>query len=150
MEGGDVEFVEALQSNEVRSRLDPRSGKRVLMQPESFWRDHEIRRKASGASVADYCEANELARSTFQRWVSRLAGRGARGPGVSRDLARQMAPAAGFAPMPIHSPVLSTSAKVARSAPIEIDGAGGMTVRLYDEAAHRAIELILSRLREAR
>jgi hypothetical protein len=62
MEGEHVEIVEALRSNEVRSRVDPRSGNRVLMQTESFWRDHEIRRKTSGMSLTECCDANDFAR----------------------------------------------------------------------------------------
>jgi len=78
MEDADIGMADATKPSGLRSRLDPRSGKYVLMQPESFWRDHETRRRANGASVADYCDANGLARSTFQRWVSRLAGGSAR------------------------------------------------------------------------
>ncbi len=76
MEDADIGMADATKPSGLRRRLDPRSGKYVLMQPESFWRDHEARRKADGASIPDYCEANGLARATFQRWVS--AARGSR------------------------------------------------------------------------
>lgn len=150
MEGADIGMADATKPSGVRSRLDPRSGKQILMQPESFWRDHETRRRASGASVAEYCEATGLARSTFQRWVSRLAGGSARRSRQAARAAQEKAPAAGFLSMPIRSPAATPALKAARGAQIEIEAGDGTTVRLYDEAARSAIELVLSRLRGSR
>ncbi len=150
MEDADIGMADATKPSGLRRRLDPRSGKYVLMQPESFWRDHETRRRADGASVADYCEANGLARSTFQRWVSRLAGGSARRVCRSVGTAQEKAPAAGFLSMPIRSPAATPEPQASRSAQIEIDAGDGATVRLYDEAARSAIALVLSRLRGSR
>ena len=60
------------------------------------------------------------------------------------------APAAGFLSMPIRSAAATPAPQASRSAQIEIDAGDGATVRLYDEAARSAIELVLSRLRGSR
>src|SRR6516162_5750133 len=59
--------------------------------PEPFWRDLIDRWKASGQSVAAFCNAQRVSEATFYAWRKRLATRG-------RDTA---APAPTFAPVRI-------------------------------------------------
>ena len=94
---------------------------------------------------------NGLALATFRRWNARLEGRDTR---KSRATGRKPVslPAqaqqqtAGFLSMPIRAPSSPLMQVGARTAPIEIDAGGGLTVRLYDEAARSALDAVLSRL----
>ena len=148
MEGMGFESAKTTDTGAVRSRLDPRTGKQVLILGESFWRDHEARRKAAGTSLVDYCATNQLAVSTFRRWVARFEGRLAPGPRRAPGRDEPKGQSAAFLSMPIRAaaPTVQSSSDPARVSPIEIDAAG-VTVRLYDEAARHVIESLLSRLR---
>lgn len=114
----------------------------ALSHPRSFWQEHERRRAASGLSIAQYCEQHGLACSTLRRWSAQLRGRGA-GPRQkrSRETKSPTSPAA-FLSVPI-VPVQNDSGGGARDAlpPIEVLTRNGARVRLFGQAAERAMIL---------
>ena len=70
-DGGVIEPITPMaEAAGVRTRLDPRSGKQVALQPASFWREHDERRRALGQSIAQYCETHVSVPASH---VSRIA-----------------------------------------------------------------------------
>ena len=73
----------AAATREPRSRIDHRTGKRVLVYDASFWQMHVAERRRLGQSVHTYCTAQGLALSTFRPLGA--------APGGPRELARACA-----------------------------------------------------------
>lgn len=124
----------------VKTRLDPRTGKQVAMQPASFWREHDERRLGRGQSITQYSEEQGLALSTFRRWSSRFAGeRSAAGPVMaSGDSA--------FLSVPIRTSESGLTAAALPVAAIEVQMRSGVRVSLRGAPADRAIEAVMAEL----
>jgi hypothetical protein len=119
---------------ETRSRLDHRTGKRVLIHDASFWRMHVEEQARLGKSVHAYCTERGLALSTFRRWAQQLEGRkesSAPGQGEAK---------LGFLEMPIGPP------HEAALSPIEVSLGPAVRIRLQGEAAVRVLGLVLARI----
>ena len=120
-----------------RKRIDPRTGKVMLLHDAAFWREHEARRQDAGQSINQYCKARGLALSTFRRWSTRF--RAEKAGAVSTGSAKQ--PGAAFLKVPIHrSTPLHTPARV------EVVLGAQLGVKLEGEAATRVIALVMRRL----
>lgn len=149
VEGTEVEAI-ASAGPLPRTRLDPRTGKQMLVQPASFWLDHEKRRKASGQSIREYCEEHGLALSTFRRWSARAAGRNRVKKSGRIEGLTVPSPAAAFLSVPIRAPSGGEGASAVPTAQIEVQTRSGMRVCLYGQAADRAIEAVVAELSASR
>jgi hypothetical protein len=136
-------------SGTVKTRIDPRTGKQIELRPESFWRDHEERRRSRGQSVSQYCEQEGLALSTFRRWSSRL-GRPSRTRRSEPRGGAAVLAQAGFLSVPIRGPSDVEAVGAIAAASIEVQVRSGMTVRLYGPAADRAIDAVMAGLTGSR
>ncbi|MBP6727190.1 MAG: hypothetical protein KA132_08290 [Thauera sp.] len=145
-DGGVIEPITPIaEAAGVRTRLDPRSGKQVALQPASFWREHDERRRALGQSIAQYCETHGLALSTFRRWSSRFAGQAHSAPrGV--EAAGPSVGDAGFLSVPIRPSDSGHSAAARPVAAIEVQMPSGLKVWLHGPAADRAMEAVMAGL----
>lgn len=135
---------------QARTRLDPRSGKQISLQPESFWRDHEGRREAAGQPIPQYCEEQGLALSTYRRWRARLSGQVRRRTRQQKEPLREASSQASFLSVPIHAPSGACDPRALPIAEIEVELRGGVKLRLHGEAARRAIDVVLGELAGAR
>lgn len=140
-----TQTTEMAGSAATRTRLDPRSGKQVALQPASFWREHDERRRALGQSIAQYCETHGLALSTFRRWSSRFAGQAHSAPrGV--EAAGPSVGDAGFLSVPIRPSDSGHSAAARPVAAIEVQMPSGLKVWLHGPAADQAMEAVMAGL----
>lgn len=153
IEAGDKEFegeeieVTASAPRLPRTRLDPRTGKQMMLQPASFWRDHDERRKASGQSVRQYCEEHGLALSTFRRWSGRVAGRKrVEKPRQGEGKQAVQSTQTGFLSVPIRAASGCEAASGGSTTQIEVHTPSGMKVRLYGRAVDRAIDAVMAEL----
>ncbi len=135
---------------QARTRLDPRSGKQISLQPESFWRDHEERREASGQPIPQYCEEQGLALSTYRRWRARLSGQVPSRTRRQKRALREPSSPANFLSVPIHAPSAAVDPRSLPISEIEVELRGGVKLRLHGEAARRAIDVVLGELAGAR
>jgi hypothetical protein len=125
-------------SCETRSRIDHRSGKRVFLHGESFWRPHVEERARLGQSVSAYCRERGLALSTFRRWAQQLEGR-KRVPARGRSQAK-----VAFLEVPI-----KRARKEAALSPIEVSLGEAVRIRIEGEAAARVLRLVLESVERA-
>lgn len=134
-----------------RRRIDWRTGRETLWHPRSFWEEHERRRAASGLSIAQYCEQHGLACSTLRRWSAQLQGRGARSRYKRTREAKAPTSPAAFLSVPI-VPTQNELAENAHDARcrIEVLTRSGTRVRLFDEAAERALQVVMAELAGSR
>jgi len=112
-------------------RVDWRTGTAMVERGDAFWQEHERQRLESGMSVRQYCQAHELALSTYRHRVSgRRRGLNAAAP--STTTAKK--PTAFVALTPLSA--LKTVEMAASSLEISL---GGMTLRLQGKAAERVL-----------
>jgi hypothetical protein len=116
------------------TRIDWRTGRPVQVMGAAFWEEHARRRIEQGLSVAAYCEANGLAKSTFRRYAS--AGR----TGVPGSQAHAQAGAQPSRFMPIGG-----SAAPAEAMAVEVETGEGLKLRLVGAAAERLVQHVLAR-----
>jgi len=135
---------------QARTRVDPRSGKQISLQPESFWREHEGRREAAGQPIPQYCEEQGLALSTYRRWRARLSGQAPRRMRRQKQPLREPSSQANFLSVPIHAPPGVCDPRAMPIAEIEVELRGGVKLRLHGEAARRAIDVVMGELAGAR
>ena len=121
----------------VRSRMDPRTGKRMYIHDAAFWQERVEERARLGESVRAYCAARGLAMNTFRRWVCRLRK-------DSKPAARTQMNKT-FIEVPIAKAAQASGAGCA----IEVRLGRGVRVKLEGEAALRALGLVLGRLEQA-
>ena len=135
---------------QARTRLDPRSGKQISRQPESFWRDHEGRREASGQPIPQYCEEQGLALSTYRRWRARLSGQVPSRTRRQKRPLRESSSQANFLSVPIHPSSAAVDPRALPIAEIEVELRSGVKLRLHGEATRRAIDVVIGELAGAR
>jgi len=124
----------AAATREPRSRIDHRTGKRVLVYDASFWQMHVAERRRLGQSVHTYCTAQGLALSTFRRWAQRLEDR-ASSPGRAPGEAK-----VAFLKVPIgHS-----RREAAADSAIEVCLGSGVRVTLAGVAAQQLLGALLA------
>jgi len=58
------------QQLQRHARIDWRTGRPMLVRDAGFWKAHAARRIEQALSMAAYCDANGLAKSTFRRRAS--------------------------------------------------------------------------------
>lgn len=121
-------------------RIDWRTGKRMMARDDAFWQQHEARRREQGLSIAQYCEANGLALSTFRHRVGRLVRAETGAEPASRAKAKSADAAGHFIALPHGAPPSSGSTE------IEVRLPGTMTVRLQGAAAQQVLDRILAQL----
>ena len=127
----------------AKHRVDWRTGKTMVERGEAFWREHERLRLESGMSVPQYCQAHELALSTYRHRVSgrRRGGNAAATTGTTATAKQRISFVALNAPA---APRPTTMvAQRAESLEISLDG---MTLRLCGNAAERVVDRVLARL----
>jgi hypothetical protein len=104
------------------------ANKRRDLAKERRWRDRLKRHAASGLSVREFCGREELAESAFYAWRRIVAERD--GEAMSRQRASAFVP-------------LSVIEQASRETAIEIELAGGRTLRLPSAiAAQRLAEVV--------
>jgi hypothetical protein len=118
---------------ELRSRIDHRSGKRVLVHDASFWQMHIAERRRLGQSVHTYCSAQGLAPSTFRRWAQRLEDRES-SPGPEPGKAK-----VAF----LRVPIGSSRRDAAADSVIEVSLGSGVRVKLTGAAALQVVGAVL-------
>lgn len=123
-----------VQEPGVRLRIDPRTGKMLMLRDASFWREHDAERRRRGQSIVEYCAAHDLARSTFRRWATRF----------NREMGAASATESNQ-PSFLTVPIRADSGACSDAA-VEVALGPGVTVKLTGEAAARAIETVLCRL----
>ena len=120
-------------AREPRSRIDHRSGKRVLVHDAPFWQMHVVERRRLGQSVHTYCSAQGLAPSTFRRWAQRLED-GESSPGPEPGQAK-----VAFLKLPIGS----SRRDAAADSVIEVGLGSGVRVKLTGVAAMQVLGAVL-------
>lgn len=123
----------------MRSRVDHRTGKRILIHDASFWTAHVAERRRLGESVHAYCTARGLALSTFRRWAQRLEG---------RDKSSAQAISAGAARF-LDVPIVAAAGQRSVEAVVEVGLGGGLQVKLTGAVASRVIGLVMGRIERA-
>ncbi|MEJ8849744.1 hypothetical protein [Variovorax rhizosphaerae] len=128
-----------------KHRVDWRTGKTMVERGDAFWQEHERLRLESGMSVPQYCEAHELALSTYRHRVSgRRRGGNAVATGTTATTATTKQPISFVALRAPAAPKAAASvAQEAESLEISL---GGMTLRLNGKAADRVLERVMARL----
>jgi len=119
------------------ARIDWRTGRPMQVHGAAFWKAHEARRVEQGLSVAAYCEANGLAKSTFRRHAS------------VGDAGTREAPARAGAQPSRFVPLGASAAKlepVSEAMTVEIETGDGLKLRLAGAAADRLVQHMLARL----
>jgi hypothetical protein len=119
---------------EPRSRIDHRTGKRMLIYDASFWEMHVAERRRLGQTVHTYCAAQGLALSTFRRWAQRLGGR--EGSSVQEPSEAKVA----FLKVPLGSP----RREAAGDSAIEVCLGTGVRVKLSGAAARQVLSAVLA------
>jgi hypothetical protein len=139
--GSATEKAQAEDGSGWRQRVDWRTGKTVAVRDDAFWKEQERRRREQGLSVAQYCQANGLALSTYRH---RTSGR-RRGRAASAAPTATPAPAASMEAAPARFIAVPAETPAAAAPGVEIV-LEGMTLRLAGAAADRIIERVLERL----
>lgn len=124
----------------VRRRIDPRTGKMLMLHDASFWREHDAERRRRGQSVVEYSSEHGLALSTFRRWATRLKAHAQDGTGS--------APADGAAFLAV--PIRAATSPLRSEALVEVLFETGITVKLAGDAAARVLETVMVRLSSTR
>lgn len=119
------------------TRIDWRTGRPMLVRGAAFWKAHAARRLEQGLSVAAYCEANGLAKSTFRRY----ACVGGAGGSQRTDSVHAQVPVQPSRFVPLHGPAATAEAMI-----VEIETGDGMKLRLGGAAADRLLQHVLARL----
>lgn len=119
------------------TRIDWRTGRPMLVHGAAFWKEHAARRLEQGLSVAAYCEANGLAKSTFRRYASAGGAGGSQRAGA----AHAQVPAEPSRFVPLHGTSAPAEALV-----VELETCDGMKLRLGGSAAERLVQHVLARL----
>ena len=128
-----------------KHRVDWRTGKTMVERGDAFWQEHERLRLESGMSVPQYCEAHELALSTYRHRVSgRRRGGSAVATGTTATTATARQPISFVALRAPAAP--KAAATVAQGAEALEISLGGMTLRLNGKAADRVLERVMARL----
>ena len=132
----------------TKLRVDWRTGKTMVERGDTFWREHERQRVECGMSVPQYCEAHELALSTYRHRVSgrrRGVNTAATATAAGTTIAATARKAASFVALsaPVASKAAATAAQGNESLEVSL---GGMTLRLQGEAAVRVLERVMARL----
>nr|WP_297358074.1 hypothetical protein [uncultured Caldimonas sp.] len=119
------------------TRIDWRTGRPMLVHGAAFWKEHAARRMEQGLSVAAYCEANGLAKSTFRRH----ACAGGVGGSQRAGAAPGRVPAESSRFVPLHGTSAPAEALV-----VELETGDGMKLRLVGSAAERLMQHVLAKL----
>lgn len=127
----------------VRRRIDPCTGKMLMLHDASFWREHDAERRRRGQSVVEYSAAHGLALSTFRRWASRLRAQADVAGGAASGA---RAEGAAFLAVPIRR----TASPVRSDTSVEIFFDTGISVKLAGDAAARVLETVMVRLSSTR
>ena len=119
------------------ARIDWRTGRPMQVHGAAFWKAHEARRVEQGLSVAAYCEANGLAKSTFRRHAS-VGDAGTReAPTHASTQPSRFVPLGGSA---------AKTESVSEAMAVEIETGDGLKLRLAGAAADRLVQHMLARL----
>lgn len=118
------------------TRIDWRTGRPMLVHGAAFWKEHAARRLEQGLSVAAYCEANGLAKSTFRRHACAGGAGGSQRAGAAHA---RVAEPSRF--VPLHGTSAPAEALV-----VELETRDGMKLRLGGSAAERLVQHVLARL----
>ncbi|MEJ8852833.1 hypothetical protein [Variovorax rhizosphaerae] len=129
-----------------KHRVDWRTGKTMVERGDAFWQEHERLRLESGMSVPQYCEAHELALSTYRHRVSGRR-RGADAVAATRTTGTTATGKQPISFVALHAPAApKAAATVAQGAEALEISLGGMTLRLNGKAADRVLERVMARL----
>jgi len=129
-------------------RVDWRSGKMAYLRDDAFWQAHEQRRLEQGLSVSKYCQANDLAHSTYRH---RLKPEGRSASGRQRQAPRapavtpkaQLQGDARFVPI---DALACAATRHGSAAEAEIHTPQGLVIRLAGAAAEELLQRLVRTL----
>jgi len=122
---------------------------RRSVEKEAYWRGQLERQSASGLSIRRWCHENGVSEPTYYVWRRKLQNRDHERGLPERDRHAPLSEAA-FAPSFVAVDVLtsdvmpSASASAGCTAQLEIDVAGGVVIRLRENASAETLERVLS------
>jgi len=147
----DTESIDKGVSQDGRhwpGRVDWRSGKTAYLRDDAFWQAHEQRRLEQGLSVSKYCQANDLALSTYRhrlrperRNAARRERQACRPPSVAPD-----APLQGDAHFVPIDPLACAARRPGGAAQAEIHTPQGLVIRLAGGAAEQLLQRLVRAL----
>ena len=122
---------------------------RRSVEKEAYWRGQIDGQSASGLSIRRWCRDNEVSEPTFYVWRRELRKRDAARELPDRDLAERgdheqlsdVVVPRGFIAVDV---VASDSGSTGRAAKLEIDVAGGVVIRLREDASAETLERVLT------
>lgn len=126
-----MEPTEANIAKAPAQRIDWRTGKPMPQRDDTFWQDHDRRRREAGLSVPQYCAEHGLALSTYRH---RVYGRQ---HGVARSAT------ADHAAKPASFVEVKLPAEACTAVEITLDG---IALKLQGAAAERVLARVLARL----
>lgn len=122
---------------------------RRSVEKEAYWRGQLERQSASGLSVRKWCRENGVSEPTFYVWRRELRKRDLKCGLTERDRHAPLSEATmtpGFVAIDVVTPDVVTSDAVSsgREAKLEIDVAGGVVIRLREDASAETLERVLT------
>lgn len=125
------------------------ANQRRSVEKESYWRGQLERQSTSGLSIRRWCRENGVSEPTYYVWRRKLQNRDHERGLPERDshaLLSEAAFAPGFVAMDVLTSDVVTSAVASAgcTAKLEIDVAGGVVIRLRENASAETLERVLS------
>ncbi len=125
------------------------ANQRRSVEKEAYWRGQFARQSASGLSIRSWCRENGVSEPTYYVWRRELRKRDHKRGLTERDRHEPLSEAAvppGFVAVDVlTSDVVTSDAVLAgREAKLEIDVAGGIVIRLREDASAETLERVLT------
>ena len=122
---------------------------RRSVEKEAYWRGQIERQSASGLSIRRWCRENGVSEPTYYVWRRKLQERDHERGLTERDRPAPLSEAVvapGFVAVDVLTPdvVASDAVLAGREAKLEIDVAGGVVIRLREDASAETLERVLT------
>lgn len=119
------------------------------MEREAYWRGQLERQSTSGLSIRRWCRESGVSEPTFYVWRRKLQERDHERGLTERDSHESLSEAVvapGFVAVDVLTPDVVTSGALPgdREAKLEIDVAGGIVIRLREDASAEILERVLT------
>jgi transposase-like protein len=124
------------------------ANQRRSVEKEAYWRGQLERQSASGLSIRRWCHENGVSEPTYYVWRRKLQNRDHERGLPERDRHAPLSEAAvapGFVAVDVVTSDVMTSASASAgcTAQLEIDVAGGVVIRLRENASAETLERVL-------